>query len=73
MPRIERLQQNTRGVAPLAATGTRRQRRSGHHGRGGFQDAAHAVVDKDRPHAGRRGRAGGTARARTGAARAANL
>jgi hypothetical protein len=38
-------------VAPLAATGARRQRRSGRHGRGGFQDAAHAVVDKDRPHA----------------------
>jgi hypothetical protein len=57
----------------LAAAGTWRQRRSGHHGRGGFQDAAHAVVDKDRPHAGRCRRAGGTARARAGTARAAGL
>ena len=53
MPRIERLHQNTPEWHRWRHAGNRGQRRSGDHGRDSLQDAANALVDKDRAYAGR--------------------
>ena len=67
MPRIERLEQNTPDWQRWRIGGNRLQRRTGHHGRGNFQNPPSAVGDQDRTGEGICRESGSAAGSRAGA------